>query len=68
MRSTVIVAFVVLLVVCGVRAARATISQMRAEAHERAAGYTTLRAGRYRNLWQLDPKTGGVDRRPGERP
>jgi hypothetical protein len=67
-RGIVIVAFVVLLVACGVRGGRAAISQMRAEAHERAAGYTTLPAARYRNLWRLDPKTGGVVRRPGEAP
>jgi hypothetical protein len=68
MRSIVIVAFVVLLVVCGVRAGRAAISEMRAEGRERAAGYTTLRSRRYRNLWRLDPKTGGVVRQPGETP
>jgi hypothetical protein len=68
-RGIVIVAFVVLLVVCGVRAGRAAISEMRAEGRERAAGYTTLlRSRRYRNLWQLDPRTGGVVRRPGETP
>lgn len=33
---------------------------------EREAGYTTLH-GRYFELWQLDPKTGEVLRRPGER-
>ena len=68
MRGIVIVAFVVVLVVCGVRASRAAISEMRTEGRERAAGYTTLRVARYRNLWRLDPKTGGVVRRPGETP
>ena len=33
---------------------------------ERDAGYTTL-YGRYRELWQLDHRTGEVLRRPGER-
>ena len=33
---------------------------------EREAGYTTL-YGRYRELWQLDHRTGEVLRRPGER-
>jgi hypothetical protein len=69
MRGIVIGALVVLLVVCGVRGGRAAISEMRAEGRERAAGYTTLlRSRRYRNLWQLDPRTGGVVRRPGETP
>ena len=69
MRGVVIVAVVVLGLACCVRLARAAISEMRAEGRERAAGYTTLlRSRRYRNLWQLDPKTGGVVRRPGETP
>ena len=68
MRGIVIVAVVVLGLACCVRLARAALSQMRAEARERAAGYTTLRVARYRNLWRLDPKTGGVVRRPGETP
>jgi hypothetical protein len=34
MRSTVIVAFVVLLAICGVRGGRAAIGQMRAEARQ----------------------------------
>jgi len=33
---------------------------------ERNSGYTTLSGSRYRDLWQLDAKTGSVVRRPGE--
>src|SRR5437764_2870093 len=51
MRTVVIVAAVTVVVVCGVRAGRASISKMRAEAREKAAGYTTLDAKRYRHLW-----------------
>jgi len=65
-RTIVIVAAVILVAACSVRAGRAAISEMRAEGRERGAGYTTLRSRRYRNLWRLDPKTGGVVRRPGE--
>jgi hypothetical protein len=67
-RTIVIVAAIILVVACSVRAGRAAISEMRVEGRERVAGYTTLRTRRYRNLWRLDPKTGGVVRRPNETP
>jgi hypothetical protein len=47
------------------RGMRAGVSGIRAELRERQAGYTTLR-NKYRRLWQLDPATGAVIRRPGE--
>lgn len=37
---------------------------MKAERREVSAGYTTLYSGRYRHLWQLDPRTGAVIRPP----
>ena len=43
----------------------AGLGQGRAELAEIAAGYTTL-YHQNRELWQLDPKTGEVLRRPGE--
>jgi hypothetical protein len=33
---------------------------------ETKAGYTTLYDGRKAHLWQLDPRTGEVIRRPGQ--
>ena len=36
----------------------------RAEVRELEAGYTTLPAARYRDLWRLDPKDGKVIREP----
>ena len=54
------------LVVLCVVALHGYLSQSRAEHREREAGYTTLWASRYRDYWQLHPKTGAVIRRPGE--
>jgi hypothetical protein len=60
-----VVIFLVVLVfrACGLWAFHALAAAM---ARERDAGYTSLH-GRYWELWQLDPKTGEVLRRPGER-
>lgn len=60
---------VVLLALAGVlafaaRAAHAGIRLSPAARRERAAGYTTLFSRRYQDLWQLDPHTGAVVRRP----
>ena len=55
-----------LLVLCAF-SIRAYVSESRAERREREAGYTTLWSSRYRDYWQLHPKTGAVVRRPGER-
>jgi len=44
----------------------ASVQSGRAELRERNAGYTTQYRARY-ELWQLDPTTGDVLRRPGER-
>jgi hypothetical protein len=46
------------------RAAHAGIRLSPAARQERAAGYTTLSSRRYQDLWQLDPHTGAVVRRP----
>jgi len=51
----------------GALCSRAGVGAIVVERRERAAGYTTLFAGQYRRYWQLDPKTGAVVRRPGER-
>ena len=45
---------------------RAWYASMRAEKREREAGYTTEFDIAGKDLWQLDPKTGIVLRRPGE--
>ena len=42
------------------------LARIRTTRREAEAGYTTLWY-RYYHLWQLDPKTGEVLRRPGER-
>lgn len=59
-----------LLLVVGVSAAVvgliASIGMSQMDAAEHRAGYTTS-YGKWFSLWQLDPKTGEVLRRPGER-
>lgn len=45
---------------------RAGVLLANAMDREKEVGYTTLH-GVHRDLWQLDPKTGEVLRRPGER-
>lgn len=65
-RAAVIVVAIVIGVACSIRAGHAAINEMRAEARERAAGYSTLKVARYKHLWQLDPERGTVVRRPGE--
>ena len=65
-RAIVVVVVVAMVMACAVRAGRAAISEMRAEARERSAGYTTLNVRRYRHLWQLDPKLGTVVRPPDQ--
>ncbi len=44
---------------------QARMAELRARRLERAAGYTT-EFGQGRDLWQLEPRTGVVLRRPGE--
>jgi hypothetical protein len=56
---------VVIIAVCMV-GIHAGIEWARTEIRERDAGYTTQYGKRY-ELWQLDPTTGDVLRRPGER-
>jgi hypothetical protein len=58
------VAVVLILLVAGL-GFRSAIRQNQAVGRERDAGYTTL-YGSWLKLWQLDPKTGEVLRRPGE--
>jgi hypothetical protein len=43
---------------------RASLRRREAFSRERAAGYTTLYGARYRDLWQLDDRTGEVLREP----
>ena len=44
---------------------QARMAELRARRREREAGYTT-EFGEGRDLWQLEPRTGAVLRRPGE--
>lgn len=53
-------------IVVTVAAFAAALASLATSRRERAAGYTTL-YGEKRDLWQLDPTTGAVLRRPGER-
>ena len=65
-REIVMTSAFVVGVVLGAIAIWAGVSLAGAIEREREAGYTTL-YGRYRELWQLDHRTGEVLRRPGER-
>jgi hypothetical protein len=65
-RPTVVIAAFVGLLVSGVIGTRTYLLEMGAEHRERDAGYTTLLSRRYRDYWQLDPRSGVVVRRPGE--
>jgi hypothetical protein len=63
---------VVLLALSGVitfavKGIREYLAEIGVERDEHGVGYTTLRRSRYRDLWQLDPRTGTVLRRPGEK-
>lgn len=51
---------------CGLIAGRAVLQGEQRSRLEHAAGYTTMFGGGYR-YWQLEPGTGKVLRRPGER-
>ena len=53
-------------VLAGIALFRATLRVNAALRRERAAGYTTSYGDRYQHLWQLDPDSGAVVRRPGE--
>ena len=64
-RDTATEVVVVLILLSGGLNFRAAIRLGQATRRESAAGYTTRYTG-WRKLWQLDPKTGEVLRRPGE--
>ena len=59
LRTPVVVAGGLIVLVCVVIGIRAIIERYDAERREEAAGYTTVSLGS-RYLWRLDPKTGVV--------
>lgn len=66
-RHAIIVVGVVVAILFGAYVLIAGILMAQAERREVSAGYTTLYSGRYRHLWQLDPRTGAVIRPPQPR-
>ena len=65
-RMIVSVAAFAVICVLGSGLILASLKESRATIRENAAGYTTVYQRHY-ELWQLNPRTGAVVRRPGER-